>query len=120
MGEPAVKRRWNGTNGVLEEGEPLLDVWRIERCTSHQDVRMAVDIFCDRMDHNICTMIQRVLHVGAQECIIHHNHDPMLMRNCSHGPYIHQAQRRIARRLDPYQLRLIGPYESFDIRDYAR
>lgn len=43
----------------------------------------------------------------------------MLMCHCRHGSYIHQAERRIAGRLDPYELRLIWPNKSFDISNYA-
>lgn len=72
---------------------------------------MAIDVFGDGMHHNIGPMIQWVLHVGAQERIVHHDLDSMLMRNCRHSANVHQAQRRVARALNPDKLGLAWPYE---------
>ena len=62
------------------------------------------------MDNDVCAVVERVLYVWAEECVVHHHHYAMLMRYCRDSPYINQFQRRIARSLDPYQFRLVRPY----------
>ena len=71
---------------------------------------VAVYVLRNRVNDNICAVIKGILDVGTQECIVHYNHYAVLMCYRRHSSYINQFQRRIARSLDPYQLRLIGPY----------
>lgn len=68
---------------------------------------MSIDIFCYRVDHNVGTVIQRILNIGTQEGIIHDHCDPMAMRHGCDIFDIDQPQRWIRRGLDPDQLSLI-------------
>ena len=77
---------------------------------------MAIYIFRNRMHHNIGSVIQRILDVWAQECVIHDNLDPMLMCHTSNLPNIHQTQCRIARTFYPYQFCLSGTYHLCDVK----
>lgn len=65
MSEPAVERRRDGTNGVLEKRESFFYVGRVESCASHEDIRVAVDVFRDTMYDDVCAMIEWVLNVWA-------------------------------------------------------
>jgi hypothetical protein len=63
---------------------------------------MAVYILGHRMDNNIRPVVQGVLYIRAEEGIVNHNHDPMLMRNRGDSSYIDQAEGGIARAFNPY------------------
>ena len=77
--------------------------------------RVSVDIFGHRVDNNVCAEIKRILDVWAKERVVHHDQYTMFMGYACYIPYIYQTQCRIARRLDPYQLRLIEPDEFADV-----
>lgn len=40
---------------------------------------MAVDVFCDGVDDDVGAVVERVLHVGAQEGVVDHDHDAVLV-----------------------------------------
>lgn len=141
VSKPAVKSGGNGANGILQEGKTFTQRFRIESCSAHKDVlsvmsfylrlrirqkgrgtayRMPIDVLCYRMYDDVRAMIQRILDVRAQEGIVNHNHDTMLMRYRSDLAYVDQAQGRITRTFDPYQLRLTRPYEIRDVHLDAR
>lgn len=42
---------------------------------------MAIDVFGHGMDDYVGAVIERVLDVWTQECVIHHNKDAVLMRD---------------------------------------
>ena len=104
--KPAVKRRRNCPDSVLQECKAFLQGVGIEGGATHQDIGMPIDIFGHRMNHKIGTMIQRILDVRAQESIVDDDHDTFAVRNGRHLSNIHQAQRRIARAFYPDQFRL--------------
>lgn len=81
---------------------------------------VSVDVFGDRVDHYVCTMIQRVLNIRAQEGIVNDDHDPMTMRHRCHFSDINQAQCRITRAFDPDELGLVGSDELGDINFDSR
>lgn len=63
-------------------------------------------------------MVERVLNVGAEEGVIDHNHDAISVGHGGDVSNVNQAQGRIARAFDPYQLGLIRAdelgYVDFD------
>ena len=65
---------------------------------------MPVNVFGDRVNDNVCAMVERVLNVGTEEGIIDHDHDAISVGHSGDVPNVNQAQRRIARAFDPYQL----------------
>lgn len=69
--------------------------------------RMPINVLCNRVNHNVCAMVERVLNVGAEEGIINHNHDAISVGHRGNVPNVDQAQGRIAGAFDPYQLGLI-------------
>ena len=64
-------------------------------------------------------MIQRVLYVRAEESVIYDYHYTVLMRYGCNSADIDEAQCRITRTFDPYQLGFVRPYEVRDIQFYA-
>ena len=77
---------------------------------------MTVDIFCNAMDDNVGTMIQRILDVWTQKGVIHNNHDPMSVCNGCNVSNVYQTQGRIAGTLDPNQLGIFWSDELFDVK----
>lgn len=79
-----------------------------------------VDVLRHGVDDNICAVIQRVLNVRAEERVVNHHHNPMLMCYRSDFADVDQRQCRIAGTFDPYQLRFVRPYQlcnvDFDTR----
>lgn len=92
VGEPAVESRWNRTNGVLEESEALLHFVGIKRRDAHDDVRVPVDVLGDGVHHDVRAVVERVLHVGREEGVIHHDHDAVLVRFGGHGADVDEAK----------------------------
>ena len=76
---------------------------------------MPVYVLGYRMHDNIRTMIQRVLDVGTQERVIHHDHNSMLMGHTRNFSNIHKTQGWIAWTFNPYQLRLPRPYHLCNV-----
>ncbi len=69
--------------------------------------RMPVDVFGDRVDHDIGAVVEGVLHVGAEEGVVDDDHNAVSVGHRGDVPDIHQAQGGVAGTLDPDQLRLI-------------
>jgi len=61
------------------------------------------------VNDNICAVVQRILHIGAEECIVDDHHDAMLMGFGRNSAYVHQTKGGIAGALDPYQFGLARP-----------
>ena len=68
---------------------------------------MAVYVFRDRMDDNIRTVVQWILNIRAQECVVDDHHNPVLVRHGRDSANIHQAQCWIARAFDPDQFSVL-------------
>ena len=116
VSKPAIERGGNSANGILQEGESFLDRLTVEgRCT-HEDIlhaislnqlcpidtdRVAIDVLGHGMNHDIRAVVQGVLNVWTQECIVDHHFDAMLMCHCCHHSDVHQTQRWVARALYP-------------------
>lgn len=69
---------------------------------------MAVDVFGDGVDDDVGSMVERVLDIGAQEGIVHHDLDAVLVSNGRNGADVHEAQGRVGRGLDPDEPGLVG------------
>lgn len=68
---------------------------------------MPINVFRDRVYHDISAMIERVLDIGAEEGVIDDYQDAMSVGDVSDVPDVNQAQGGVAGALDPDQLRLI-------------
>lgn len=77
---------------------------------------MAVDILGHTVHDNVGSVVKRVLDVWREEGIVHNDHNSMPVRNSSNGADIHQAQSRVAGRLNPDQLRLVGTDQVLNIQ----
>lgn len=71
---------------------------------------MTIDIFGNRVDDNVRSEVKRILDIRAQESIIHHDHDSMLMGDCSDLSDVYQPKGWVGGGFDPYQLCLIRAY----------
>lgn len=108
VGEPAVERRRDGADGVLQEGQSLLELVRVEGRHAHDHVRVAVDVLCDGVHDDVGAVVQRVLHVGGQERVVDHDQDAVLVGDGGDVPDVDQAQRRVRRALDPDEFGLFA------------
>lgn len=101
VGEPAVKGRGDGANGVLEEREALVEVIRVEGGDAHDDVGVAVDVLCDGVDDNVGAVVERVLDVGGEEGVVDDDEDVLGAGDGDNGGNVDEAQGRVAGGLDP-------------------
>jgi len=119
VGEPAVKGRGDGANGVLQKRQALQEVGGVEGRGAHDDVGVAVDVLCHRVDDNVCAVVERVLHIGRHEGVVDHDHDAVLVRHARDFADVDELQRGVRRRLDPDELGL-GPDELANVDFDAR
>jgi hypothetical protein len=68
---------------------------------------MPVDVFRDRVDHNVCAVVERVLNIGAEEGVVDHDHDAMSVGHGGDVPDVDQTQGGVAGAFDPNQFRLL-------------
>lgn len=108
VSEPAVEGRGNGTNGVLEESEALLQGLRVESGDTHQHIGVTVDVLGDGVHDDIGTMGERVLNIGTHEGVIDNNQDAMAVGDVGDSADVHQAQSGVGGCLNPDQLGLVG------------
>lgn len=76
---------------------------------------MTIDVFSHRVDHDVCAVIQRVLHIRTEKGIVYNDLNAMTMCYSSNLSDVYQTQRRIARAFNPDQFRLVRSNESGDI-----
>ena len=118
--KPAVKCRWDSADCVLEEGKALFELRGVERCATHEDIRMSIDVLGDGVYDNVRAMVERILDVGTEKGVVYYHHDAMLMCNGCNVPNIHKTQGGIAGRFDPDELRLVRPDHLCNIQFDAR
>ena len=81
---------------------------------------MAVDVLGDGVNHDIGTVVQRVLNIGAQEGVINHDQNTVSVCNRSNLLNIDQAQGGVGRGFNPDQFRLVGADQFFNVKLDAR
>ena len=104
--EPAVEGRGDGADGVLQEGQLLEELGRVEGGGAHNDVRVPVDVLRDAVDDNVGAVVQRVLHVGGHEGVIDDDHDAVLVGEGRNLADVDELQGGVRGRLDPDELRV--------------
>lgn len=77
---------------------------------------MSVDILRHGVDDEVGPVVERVLDVWTHEGVIHHDQNPMAMRDISNGANIHQTEGRVRRGLDPDELGLVGADQILDMQ----
>ena len=90
MCKPAIERARDRTNGVLKEGQAFIEFRRVEGSGAHYNIRMAVDVFRDRMYDYISTMVERILNIWGEKGIVHNYQYAVLMSYCHHGADVHE------------------------------
>ena len=126
-GEPAVKRRWHGAGGVLQE----LDGLKHGRVFCQRDalhgVGMSGQIFRDAVDDDVCPKLERLLEARRRERIIDHDECAARVRELGDRRNIRDQEARVRGRFDPDEAR-IGRKRGLDglqvgrvnlLRDYA-
>ena len=106
VSQPGVECRWDGTNGVLEEGKALLHGIGVEGGNTHDNIRVAVDVFGDGVDDNVGTVVKWVLDVWGEEGVVDNNHDAVLVGLVGNSADIDQAESWVGWSLDPDELGL--------------
>lgn len=116
VGEPAVEGGGDGADGVLEEGEALLEGVGVESGDTHADVGVAVDVLRDGVDDDVGAVVERVLHVGAHEGVVDDDEDAMAMGDVDDGADVDQAEGGVGGGLDPDELGLVGADQVLDVQ----
>lgn len=101
--EPAVEWRRHGADGVLQEGEPLVEGWGVECRGAHEHVRVAVDILCYAVYHNVGAVVERVLDVRGEEGVVDDDHYAVVVGDGGDSADVDEGERRVGGRLDPDQ-----------------
>ena len=108
VSQPGVERRWDSTNGVLEEGKALLHGIGVEGGNTHDNIRVTVDVLGDGVDDNVGTVVKWVLDVWGEEGVVDNNHDAVLVGLVGDSADIDQAESWVGWSLDPDELGLWG------------
>lgn len=119
VSEPAVECRGHGADCVLQEGQTFVEGLGVEGGDAHEDVGVAVDILGDGVDDDVGAVVERVLHVGAQEGVIDHDHDAVLMGDGGDFADVDEGQGRVAGAFDPDEFRFVRPDQVFYV-DFDR
>ena len=53
-----------------------------------EEYRVPVYVFCDGVNDYVCAVVEGVLDVGAQESIVYHDHDAVLVGYCCYRSYV--------------------------------
>ena len=107
--EPAVKGRGDGADGILEKGEAGVEFGGVVGSGAHEDVGVAVDVFCNAVHNDVGTVVERILDIWGEEGIIDDDHDAMPVSDCGDVTNIHEAEGGVAGRFDPDELGLVWP-----------
>src|SRR5207245_9844563 len=78
-----------------------------DHCASTEQVRMAVQIFCRRMDGDIETEFDRPLDPRRGEGVVGYRNNVVLARDLRDRFEINDFEQRIARRFDPNHSRVL-------------
>jgi hypothetical protein len=114
VGEPAVEGRGDGADGVLQEGEALVDGVAVEGGDAHADVAVAVDVLCDRVDDDVGAVLERVLDVGGEEGVVNDDHDAGAVGDVGDGADVDEREGGVGGRLDPDELG-VGGDQGLDV-----
>lgn len=77
--------------------------------------RVTVNVLGDRVDHNVRTVIQRVLDIGAHESVVDNNQNTVAVSNLCNGTDINKAQSGVGGSLNPDELSLIRTDQFLNI-----
>jgi hypothetical protein len=91
-----------------KKDKPVLHGVRVEGGNAHDDIGVAVDILGDRVDDDIRAMVERVLHIRAEEGVVDHHQYAVLVSLGGYGSDIHEAERGVGWGLDPDEFGLRG------------
>lgn len=120
VGEPAVEGGGDGADGVLEEGETLLEGVGVESGDTHADVGVAVDVLSDGVDDDVGAVVERVLDVGAHEGVVDDDEDAMATGDVDDGADVDQAEGGVGGSLDPDELGLVVADQVLDVQFDSR
>lgn len=108
VSKPGVEGGGDGSDSILEEGETLVDLVRVERGNTHHDVRVTVDVLGHTVDDDVGAKVERILDVGRKEGVVNNDEDPVAMSSGDDCTDVDKAQGWVAGRLDPDQSGLVG------------
>lgn len=104
VSEPAVEGGGDGSNGVLEEGQTLLQGFGAKGGNTHADIGVTVDVLGHGVHDEVGTVVQGILDIGAHECVVDNNHDAVLVGNVGNDTDVHQAEGGVGGGLNPDKL----------------
>ena len=102
--EEAVKRPWDGADGVLHEPQPLVELGPARDHHASDDVGVAAEVLGRRVHDGIGAELERPLVGGRRERVVDRDERAALARD--HGLDVDHVQQRVGRALDPDQPRL--------------
>ena len=105
--------RYSAT-GILYEVDSLCEFRILYNQTSVYYIRVATYILGGRVQHNICSEIERVLQIWRGEGIVNTHHDAVFFCNVTYCSYIYNIEHGIGGCFHPYQSG-IRAYFAFQI-----
>lgn len=115
VSEPAVKRARNGSDGVLEEFETVVERVGIVGCDAHEDVGVAVDVFGDGVDDNVGAVGEGVLDIWGHEGVVDDDEDAVLVGDVGDGADVDEREGRVGRGFDPDEFGPVGLDHAGDV-----
>lgn len=115
VSEPAVKGARNGSDGVLEEFETVVERVGIVGCHAHEHVGVAVDVFGDGVHDNVGAVREGVLDIGGHEGVVDDDEDAVLVGDVGDGADVDEGEGRVGRGFDPDEFGPVGLDHAGDV-----
>ena len=114
--KPGIKRGRHGARGILQERDLVADLLVVEHDRAADHVGMAADVLGRRVDHHVGAIIERMLQHRGCEGVVHRDLRAVRMRDRGCRRNIGDVEQRVARRLHPDPLVMLG----FECRAHRR
>lgn len=115
VSEPAVKGARNGSDGVLEEFQTVVERVGIVGCHAHEHVGVAVDVFGDGVHDNVGAVGEGVLDIGGHEGVVDDDEDAVLVGDVGDGADVDEREGRVGRGFDPDEFGPVGLDHAGDV-----
>ncbi|KAI3484019.1 hypothetical protein L1887_53034 [Cichorium endivia] len=121
-GKPAVKRRWDRTDAVLQKGDAVGPCLVVGDGDTHDDVAVTVEVLGDAVHDEVGAVRERVLEPGAHERVVDDNLDVLagvgvVAHQLGNERNVDDAQSGVGGRLDPNERGLLADGSVDALRD---
>lgn len=111
--EPAVERRRDGTDAVLQESETVSPGLVVGDSNTHDNITVAVEVLGDTVHDKVSTVSDGILEPGAHEGVVDNNLDVLagvgvVADELDDERNVDNTESRVGRGLDPDERRLLA------------